>query len=61
MSPTVLDKGALDKGVDQLILSDPSLKPLFNAYDVPELKIEKNYFLGFMPFNNLSADKWESS
>ena len=44
MSPTVLDKGALDKGVDQLILSDPGLKPLFDAYDVPELKIEKNYF-----------------
>ena len=44
MSLTVLDKGALDKGVDQLILSDPSLKPLFDAYDVPELKIEKNYF-----------------
>ena len=42
MSPTVLNKGALDKGVDQLILSDPSLKPLFNAYDVPELKMEKN-------------------
>tara|TARA_B100000003_G_scaffold32155_1_gene26216 strand:- start:266 stop:904 length:639 start_codon:yes stop_codon:yes gene_type:complete len=44
MSLTVLDKGALDKGVDQLILSDPGLKPLFDAYDVPELKIEKNYF-----------------
>ena len=44
MFPTVLDKGALDKGVDQLILIDPSLKPLFDAYDVPELKIEKNYF-----------------
>ena len=41
---TVLDKGALEKGIYQLILSDPSLKPLFNAYDVPELKIEKNYF-----------------
>ena len=44
MFPTVLDKGAWDKGVAQLILSDPSLKPLFDAYDVPELKIEKNYF-----------------
>ena len=43
MSPTVLDKGALDKGVDQLILSDPGLKPLFNSYAAPELKIEKNY------------------
>ena len=44
MFPTVLDKGALDKGVEQLILIDPSLKPLFDAYDVPELKMEKNYF-----------------
>tara|TARA_B100000424_G_scaffold156864_1_gene119902 strand:- start:231 stop:869 length:639 start_codon:yes stop_codon:yes gene_type:complete len=44
MFPSVLDKGALDKGVEQLILIDPSLKPLFDAYDVPELKMEKNYF-----------------
>ena len=44
MFPSVLDKGALDKGVEQLILIDPSLKPLFDEYDVPELKMEKNYF-----------------
>ena len=44
MSPTVLDKGVLDEGVDQLILTDPGLKPLFDTYDVPKLKIEKNNF-----------------
>lgn len=44
MSPIVLNKRALDKGVAQLISSDPSLKPLFDAYNVPELKLEKNYF-----------------
>ena len=44
MSLTVLDKAALDKGIAQLMLSDPRLKPLFDTYDVPELKVEKNYF-----------------
>lgn len=44
MSSIILGKGEIVDGIKLLSSADPNLKILFNSFDVPALKIEKNYF-----------------
>ena len=44
MSSLVLNDRTIVDGINQLSSIDPILKHLFNGFDIPKLKIEKNYF-----------------
>jgi len=44
MSSIILGKVEITDGIKLLSSADPNLKILFNSFDVPVLKIEKNYF-----------------
>ena len=44
MSSLVLNDKKIVDGINQLSSIDPILKHLFNGFDIPKLKIEKNYF-----------------
>ena len=44
MSSFVLNDRTIVDGINQLSSIDPILKHLFNGFDIPKLKIEKNYF-----------------
>ena len=44
MSSLVLNDRTIVDGINQLSSIDPILKHLFNGFDTPKLKIEKNYF-----------------
>ena len=44
MSSLVLNDRKIVDGINQLSSIDPILKHLFNGFDIPKLKIEKNYF-----------------
>ena len=44
MSSLVLNDRTIVNGINQLSSIDPILKHLFNGFDIPKLKIEKNYF-----------------
>ena len=44
MSSIILGKGEIVDGIKLLSSADSNLKILFNSFDVPSLKIEKNYF-----------------
>lgn len=44
MSSIILGKVEIIDGIKLLSSADPNLKILFNSFDVPALKIEKNYF-----------------
>ncbi|MED5554114.1 MAG: DNA-3-methyladenine glycosylase 2 family protein [Candidatus Neomarinimicrobiota bacterium] len=44
MSSLFLNDRTIVDGINQLSSIDPILKHLFNGFDIPKLKIEKNYF-----------------
>lgn len=44
MSSLVLNDRTIVDGINQLSSIDPILKHLFSGFDIPKLKIEKNYF-----------------
>ena len=44
MSSLVLNDKKIVDGINQLSSIDPILKRLFSGFDIPKLKIEKNYF-----------------
>ena len=44
MSSLILNDRTIVDGINQLSSIDPILKHLFNGFDIPKLKIEKNYF-----------------
>ena len=44
MSSLVLNNRTIVDGINQLSSIDPILKRLFSGFDIPKLKIEKNYF-----------------
>ncbi len=44
MSFSVLEKEVMVEGIDHLSSIDSKIKHLLNSFDVPELKVEKNYF-----------------
>ena len=44
MSSLVLNDRKIVDGINQLSSIDPILKRLFSGFDIPKLKIEKNYF-----------------